>query len=114
MTSCWLKRSLLSRALDLRKALLLLQWQSAICPSLEVATTQDDTHTLTSEAYVVTSALKELLAQLEPTLIGATSLPPSTSKGIPNEVVEIGSMSVPAQPEPILDILESLVLHMID
>ena len=113
MTSRWLKRLLLSRALELRKVLLLLQWQrlwrsflrSKWPPLMMLPKLQP------SEAPVVTLAMKELLVQLAPTLIVATSVPPLTSESIPAVVTETGSMSVPAQPELVVDILESLVLQ---
>ena len=50
-----------------------------ICPTLEVATTQNFARTSIFEAPVVTSAMKEHLVQLAPALMGVTSAPPSTA-----------------------------------
>ena len=60
----------------------------AICPSLEVATTLDVAHTSTFEAPIVTLAMKELLVQLAPALMGAINAPPSTFERIPAAVME--------------------------
>ena len=71
----------------------------AVCPSLEVATTQDIAHTSTSKAPLVISTMKKLLVQLAPALKEATSTPPSTSKSMPVATVETSLMSTIAHPE---------------
>jgi len=83
-------------------------------PTLEVAITQDSSHTSISEAPVVTLPIKELLVQLAPALMGVTSAPPWTSESVPVTVVETGSMSALANPASVVNILKDLIFHMID
>jgi len=58
--------------------------------------------------------MKEILVQLAPALIGVTSTPSSTFESVPTTIVETWSMSTPAKPASVVDILEDLIFHMID
>jgi len=62
----------------------------------------------------VISVMKELLVQIALTLMGVTNSPSLTSESAPTTVVETGSISVPAKPALVVDILKDLILHMIN
>jgi len=95
-------------------AIALVEHALVVYSPLEVATMQDVANTSTSEAPVVILEIRELLVQLSPTIMGVTNAPPSSSESGPITTMETGSMSAPAKPALVVDILENLILHMID
>jgi len=76
-------------------------------------TTQEIIIAPNHEAPVVTSEMRQPLTQLAPTLLGETSVSPSTSESVSIMIIETGSGSAPLVLTPAMDILEELSLQMV-
>ena len=80
--------------------------------TLEVAT-QEATTISTSEAFVVTSEMRQLTVQLVPVRLGETNASPLLYESNIATIVKTGSGSAPPAPTLVMDIVEELTLQIV-